>query len=137
MHIPCTLAVFIPSATPAPDARCCRVVRPPQYLTKKFLKKHNVRDWLRVIASNKDRGVYELRYFNMWVQAGCNRRVDCAVLSLHAVGEQAQLHQHSVWGWHACRPAECACGPLKRLRLVAHCGTSVVLHSQSSLVLHH
>jgi large subunit ribosomal protein L22e len=27
-----------------------------KYLTKKYLKKHNVRDWLRVIASNKDRG---------------------------------------------------------------------------------
>jgi len=27
--------------------------------------KHNVRDWLRVIASNKDRSVYELRYFNI------------------------------------------------------------------------
>ena len=25
-----------------------------KYLTKKYLKKHNVRDWLRVIASNKD-----------------------------------------------------------------------------------
>jgi large subunit ribosomal protein L22e len=36
-----------------------------KYLTKKFLKKHNVRDWLRVIASNKDRAVYELRYFNI------------------------------------------------------------------------
>jgi large subunit ribosomal protein L22e len=24
-----------------------------------------VRDWLRVIASNKDRNVYELRYFNI------------------------------------------------------------------------
>ncbi|TKY55330.1 60S ribosomal protein L22-2 [Spatholobus suberectus] len=35
-----------------------------KYLTKKYLKKHNVRDWLRVIASNKDRSVYELRYFN-------------------------------------------------------------------------
>ncbi|KAJ8749896.1 hypothetical protein K2173_013811 [Erythroxylum novogranatense] len=35
------------------------------YLTKKYLKKHNVRDWLRVIASNKDRNVYELRYFNI------------------------------------------------------------------------
>lgn len=31
---------------------CCRYLK---YLTKKFLKKHNVRDWLRVIASNKDR----------------------------------------------------------------------------------
>ncbi|OMO86730.1 Ribosomal protein L22e [Corchorus capsularis] len=36
-----------------------------KYLTKKYLKKHNVRDWLRVIASNKDRAVYELRYFNI------------------------------------------------------------------------
>uniref|UniRef100_A0A061R390 Large ribosomal subunit protein eL22 n=1 Tax=Tetraselmis sp. GSL018 TaxID=582737 RepID=A0A061R390_9CHLO len=36
-----------------------------KYLVKKFLKKHNVRDWLRVIASNKDRNVYELRYFNI------------------------------------------------------------------------
>ncbi|KAG0572778.1 hypothetical protein KC19_VG124200 [Ceratodon purpureus] len=36
-----------------------------KYLTKKYLKKHNVRDWLRVIASNKDRNMYELRYFNI------------------------------------------------------------------------
>lgn len=36
-----------------------------KYLTKKYLKKHNVRDWLRVIAHNKDRGAYELRYFNI------------------------------------------------------------------------
>ncbi|RZC51742.1 hypothetical protein C5167_020171 [Papaver somniferum] len=36
-----------------------------KYLTKKYLKKHNVRDWLRVIASSKDRNVYELRYFNI------------------------------------------------------------------------
>lgn len=36
-----------------------------KYLTKKYLKKHNVRDWLRVISSNKDRNAYELRYFNI------------------------------------------------------------------------
>ena len=36
-----------------------------KYLTKKYLKKNNVRDWLRVIASDKDRNVYELRYFNI------------------------------------------------------------------------
>ncbi|KAK6143902.1 hypothetical protein DH2020_024250 [Rehmannia glutinosa] len=36
-----------------------------KYLTKKYLKKNNVRDWLRVIASNKDKNVYELRYFNI------------------------------------------------------------------------
>ena len=41
-----------------------------KYLTKKYLKKHNVRDWLRVIASNKDRSVYELRYFNIADQDG-------------------------------------------------------------------
>ncbi|KAF9166266.1 hypothetical protein DFQ27_004618 [Actinomortierella ambigua] len=34
-----------------------------KYLTKKFLKKHQLRDWLRVIAS--DKGTYELRYFNV------------------------------------------------------------------------
>ena len=44
---------------------CIRDRRYLKYLTKKFLKKHNVRDWLRVIASNKDRSVYELRYFNI------------------------------------------------------------------------
>merc|ERR1711976_244317 len=36
-----------------------------KYLTKKYLKKYSVRDWLRVIAPNKDRNVYELRYFNI------------------------------------------------------------------------
>nr|ACG35373.1 60S ribosomal protein L22-2 [Zea mays] len=36
-----------------------------KYLTKKYLKKHNVRDWLRVVAASKDRSVYELRYFNI------------------------------------------------------------------------
>ncbi|KAK3812305.1 MAG: 60S ribosomal protein L22 [Benniella sp.] len=34
-----------------------------KYLTKKFLKKHQLRDWLRVIASSKN--TYELRYFNI------------------------------------------------------------------------
>jgi large subunit ribosomal protein L22e len=32
-------------------------------LTKKYLKKQQLRDFLRVIASNKQ--TYELRYFNM------------------------------------------------------------------------
>ncbi|XP_073283749.1 large ribosomal subunit protein eL22z-like [Primulina huaijiensis] len=41
-----------------------------KYLTKKYLKKYCVRDWLRVIASNKDRNVYELRYFNIAEQEG-------------------------------------------------------------------
>ncbi|CAG7878322.1 unnamed protein product [Brassica rapa] len=32
---------------------------------KNKITKHNVRDWLRVIAANKDRNLYELRYFNI------------------------------------------------------------------------
>ncbi|PRP82916.1 putative 60S ribosomal protein L22 [Planoprotostelium fungivorum] len=34
-----------------------------KYLTKKYLKKHQLRDWLRVIAKTK--GSYELKYFNI------------------------------------------------------------------------
>ncbi|EEB05221.1 60S ribosomal protein L22 [Schizosaccharomyces japonicus yFS275] len=36
-----------------------------KYLTKKFLKKHSLRDWLRVVATKK--GTYELRYYNVVV----------------------------------------------------------------------
>jgi len=31
--------------------------------TKKFLKKNQLRDWLRVVSTSK--GVYELRFFNV------------------------------------------------------------------------
>ena len=34
-----------------------------KYLTKKFLKKYQLRDWLRVVASGK--GGYELKYYNI------------------------------------------------------------------------
>lgn len=34
-----------------------------KYLTKRYLKKNNLRDWLRVVASAHDS--YELRYFNI------------------------------------------------------------------------
>ncbi|WP_187788032.1 60S ribosomal protein L22, partial [Salmonella sp. S146_54837] len=34
-----------------------------KYLTKKYLKKNNLRDWLRVVASDKE--TYELRYFQI------------------------------------------------------------------------
>lgn len=34
-----------------------------KYLTKKYLKKNNLRDWLRVVASGSDK--YELRYFQI------------------------------------------------------------------------
>jgi large subunit ribosomal protein L22e len=34
-----------------------------KYLTKKYLKKNNLRDWLRVVASSTT--AYELRYFQI------------------------------------------------------------------------
>lgn len=34
-----------------------------KYLTKKYLKKQNLRDWLRVVARAKD--AYELHYFQI------------------------------------------------------------------------
>ena len=34
-----------------------------KYLTKKYLKKNNLHDWLRVVASDKE--TYELRYFQI------------------------------------------------------------------------
>ncbi|ETN43705.1 uncharacterized protein HMPREF1541_02864 [Cyphellophora europaea CBS 101466] len=34
-----------------------------KYLTKKYLKKQQLRDWLRVVSTSK--GVYELRFFNV------------------------------------------------------------------------
>ena len=34
-----------------------------KYLTKKFLKKSDLRDWLRVVATEKDS--YTLRYFDI------------------------------------------------------------------------
>ncbi|CAD5187384.1 unnamed protein product [Musa acuminata subsp. malaccensis] len=64
----------IPSPSPATRVRSPSHPRGPSpsgnhkafpYLTKKYLKKHNVRGWLQVIASNKDRSVYEMRYFNI------------------------------------------------------------------------
>ena len=39
--------------------------RPPRPPPPHPCPQHNVRDWLRVIASGKDRGTYELRYFNI------------------------------------------------------------------------
>lgn len=34
-----------------------------KYLTKKFLKKQNLRDWMRVVAVDKN--TYDLRYYNI------------------------------------------------------------------------
>ncbi|KAG4306028.1 hypothetical protein PORY_000016 [Pneumocystis oryctolagi] len=38
-----------------------------KYLTKKFLKKHQLRDWLRVVSTTK--GTYELRFYNVVVDS--------------------------------------------------------------------
>lgn len=48
----------LPCAGPA--ALSCRYLK---YLTKKYLKKNNLRDWLRVVANSKES--YELRYFQI------------------------------------------------------------------------
>ncbi|KAG8509568.1 Ubiquitin carboxyl-terminal hydrolase 10 [Galemys pyrenaicus] len=44
-----------------------------KYLSKKYLKKNNLRDWLRVVASHKE--IYELRYFQAirWRRRGKQR----------------------------------------------------------------
>ena len=34
-----------------------------QYLAKKFLKKHSLRDYIRIVADSKN--TYDLRYFNI------------------------------------------------------------------------
>lgn len=34
-----------------------------KYLTKKYLKKNNLRDWIRVVATSKE--AFELRYFQV------------------------------------------------------------------------
>ncbi|XP_045138383.1 60S ribosomal protein L22-like isoform X1 [Portunus trituberculatus] len=36
-----------------------------KYLTKKYLKKNNLRDWLRVVAPPTAKDMYELRYFQI------------------------------------------------------------------------
>merc|ERR1712168_1150982 len=45
-----------------------------KYLTKKYLKKNNLRDWLRVVASSKD--AYELRYFQINNEESDNEEED-------------------------------------------------------------
>lgn len=43
-------------------AWCCRYLK---YLTKKYMKKNNLRDWLRVVSPSTAKDTYELRYFNI------------------------------------------------------------------------
>ena len=40
-----------------------QLLRYLKYLSKKYLKKNTLRDWLRVVASSKD--AYEFRYFQI------------------------------------------------------------------------
>ena len=40
-------------------------VRYLKYLTKKYMKKNNLRDWLRVVSPSTSKDTYELRYFNI------------------------------------------------------------------------
>jgi large subunit ribosomal protein L22e len=39
-----------------------------KYLTKKFLKQQQLRDWIRVVSSNKS--TYTLKYFNIQDEEG-------------------------------------------------------------------
>lgn len=39
-----------------------------KYLTKKFLKKHQLREWLRVVSTSK--GVYTLKFYNVSMGEG-------------------------------------------------------------------
>jgi len=41
----------------------CAGANPCAFRTKKFLKKQQLRDWLRVVSTSK--GVYELRFYNV------------------------------------------------------------------------
>ena len=43
--------------------KLCFTFRYLKYLTKKYLKKNNLRDWLRVVAASQTS--YELRYFQI------------------------------------------------------------------------
>ena len=45
-----------------------------KYLTKKYLKKNNLRDWLRVVASTKDS--YDLHYFQINNEESDNEEKD-------------------------------------------------------------
>jgi hypothetical protein len=51
------------SRNPIPAVTAFLLCRYLKYLTKKFLKKNNLRDYIRVVATNKT--AYELRYFQI------------------------------------------------------------------------
>lgn len=49
--------------TPSPPRQAPFSKRYLKYLTKKFLKKQQLRDWMRVVAVNKN--TYEIKYYNI------------------------------------------------------------------------
>ena len=53
---------------PWPNVCPFAVLRSLKYLTKKYLKKHNVRDWLRVIAPNND---HKSHHFSLFFVRRC------------------------------------------------------------------
>ena len=73
--VECLLQIFhIKHRTPShakqrmpthPHARTLPSSRYLKYLTKKYLKKQQLRDYLHVVAPNGLKNNYELRYFNM------------------------------------------------------------------------
>lgn len=56
-----TKTASVLTITVAPNVQFAK--RYIKYLSKKFLKKHLLKDYIRVVASSK--GGYELRYFNI------------------------------------------------------------------------
>ncbi|KAI8898586.1 ribosomal protein L22e [Globomyces pollinis-pini] len=56
-----TRAANIITVTVAPNVPFAK--RYVKYLTKKFLKKHGLKEWLRAVANGKTS--YELRYYNI------------------------------------------------------------------------
>jgi len=48
---------FVRNALPV-----CRYLK---YLTKKYLKKQQLREYLHVVANNTQKNTYELKYFNI------------------------------------------------------------------------
>ena len=52
------IVAWRPSRWHLTPVACCSLA--PQYLTKKYLKSFQLRDYLHVIASDRDRNAYEV-----------------------------------------------------------------------------
>jgi hypothetical protein len=77
----------------------CRYLK---YLTKKYLKKNNLRDWLRVVASGKD--TYELRYFQV-----CNGSDILAYVNVDQMCVGVAECQFCAAGVVSCHIEHCGC----------------------------